>query len=528
MVTASWKPRSKDLKRYPHFDSYISAAEAEALANDPQQVERHTFYPFMLFHNRWNKFAPKGQKGKPKERPIRYAARADAYIFARYRYQLSELYETKLQSLNLGGNILAYRRIVDSQGSGGKCNIHFARDAFCKIISLQLCCTISLDISSFFENLDHDLLKSEWCSLLGVERLPADHFHVFRSITNYAFVEKEQVYERLGHFGLKIPDLGGKPRKGYLTPKKEMRLRLCSGNEFREKIAGGDGRPSIIRKHKKSRGIPQGAPISDLLANIYLLGFDVEMEKLSHDISGQYFRYSDDILLIAPVNALEAIHIEKLVRQKIESYGTHLRIKQEKSSIIRFWPEDNHQAFEVVFDGQSAQEKARAKREELAARGDNTFGPAANRAIQEAFDQGRKTLNGFEYLGFRFDGRNVYVRDSTLANLWRKISAGIQRETSKFVNANPSLELSELKAQFKKRHEVLVKAYGRVEDFKESRENHKNWTFWTYAQKSAKVFGPLGTHILNQLKGHRRKIVAKADVALERAFIKKKNSQASL
>ena len=85
---------------------------------------------------------------------------------------------------------------------------------------------------------------------------------------------------------------------------------------------------------------------------------------------------------------------------------------------------------------------------------------------------------------------------------------------------NLLLEFPEIKEKFKSRHEHLVKAFGRVEDFKELSEEHRNWTFWTYAQRAAKVFSPIGSPILRQLKGHRKKILKKADMALERAFSK--------
>jgi len=179
----SWSLKESDLKKYPHFDSWISAKEAQALATDPDRVAKHTFYPFMLYQQQWNRFAEKGQKGEPKKRPIRYAARRDAYIFSNYRYLLSERYEVELKRLGLAGSILAYRRIRSVSGEGGKCNIHFAHDAILKIRELGDCCVVALDISSYFESLDHARLKALWCRMLGVDKLPRDHFRVFEAIT---------------------------------------------------------------------------------------------------------------------------------------------------------------------------------------------------------------------------------------------------------------------------------------------------------------------------------------------------------
>ena len=36
------------------------------------------------------------------------------------------------------------------------------------------------DFTKFFDMLDHDYLKGQWCSLLQVERLPKDHYAVFK------------------------------------------------------------------------------------------------------------------------------------------------------------------------------------------------------------------------------------------------------------------------------------------------------------------------------------------------------------
>jgi hypothetical protein len=266
---SGWQLEAKGLKKYPHFDPVITAAAAEALAKDPKRVERHTFYPFLRFQQRWTRFAGAGVKGKVKKRPIRYASRSDAYIFAYYRYVLAQRYEAELDRRGISEAALAYRRIVGPNGRG-KSNINHACDAISLIRSLGNCFAITLDISSFFESLDHTILKSIWCRLLDVEKLPPDHFRVFQAITSYSVVDKVSVYERLGLFGDKSTTPSGEKVKGYLKRHTEVPQHLCSGREFREKIAGGNGQPSLIRKNHKPYGIPQGAPISDLLANAYL------------------------------------------------------------------------------------------------------------------------------------------------------------------------------------------------------------------------------------------------------------------
>jgi len=482
-----WHLKESDLKKYPHFDSLISVKEAEALAADPDRVAKHAFYPFMLYPQRWTRFAEKGKKGKLKERPIRYAARRDAYIFSRYRHILSQSYEIELKHLGLDSNVLAYRRIQTDDGNGGKCNIHFAHEAILKIRELGNCCIIALDISSYFESLDHLKLKALWCRMLGVNRLPADHFHVFEAITQYAVVEKEKVYERLGHFGNKRTTKTGLPIEGYLTPYDKMPKHLCDGKEFQEKIAGGNGQKSIIQKRYKPYGIPQGAPISDLLANLYLFDFDNIVAGWVRAAGGAYYRYSDDILIVVPGGEVAGRSLMTKTRELIKQFGDKLIIKEEKSSLFSFKLHGNEQTFQLL--------------------------------------HGEQGKNGVEYLGFRYDGKQVYLRDAALSNLRRKVARAALRAANTYARRYPDKDVSQLKGLFN--YERLIKQFGKVEDFDEKQEDYRNWTFWTYATRASEVFGPLGKPILRQLRKHRTLIKWRADKEIECAVVRREKQKAT-
>jgi Reverse transcriptase (RNA-dependent DNA polymerase) len=320
---AAWQLTSKDLKRYPHFDSQFSTQDAVALATNPKAVVAHKFYPFILYTNRWTRFAKRGEEGDVKKRKIRYASRGDAYIFAYYRYLLTQKYEAALSRNSLDGSVIAYRRIRSTDGTG-KCNIHFASEAFEKIRKLGNCCVVALDISSFFEFLDHHHLRSIWCDLLNVKKLPEDHYRIFRIITRYAVVEKQAVYERLGYYGPKPKSKSGKITNGYLVPYNKMPMQLCTGRNFRQKIAGGDGSKSLVSVNLKTYGIPQGSPISDLLANMYLFNFDCAVHKILDTMGGSYLRYSDDILLIAPGGENEGKALAEEIRNLIGKFGSRI------------------------------------------------------------------------------------------------------------------------------------------------------------------------------------------------------------
>ncbi len=474
---AAWSLRERDLKNYPHFDAIISKNAAEAYATDRVRVAQHKFFPFLLYTQRWNRFAPKGKTGKEKKRPIRYAARKDAYIFSRYRHELSAFYEAELARLGIDDCVLAYRKIADPNTRTGKCNIHFARDAFQKVVALGDCCAIALDISSYFESLDHGLLKKLWCRLLGESRLPDDHFKVFEAITRYSVVDKQDVYERLGYFGEKRKTRSGKGIRGYLTPRAQTPRQLCSPKDFRSKIIGSGAQKSLIRQNKKPFGIPQGAPISDLLANAYLLDFDTQVADWVRQLGGAYYRYSDDILIVVPGSDVVGSNLMARVRALITTFGSEINIKEEKSSLVVYSRATTGQLFNLV--------------------------------------RGTQGRNGLEHLGFRYNGLNAYIRDSTLSSLRRKVAYAARREANILARRYPDKDVVALKLCFN--YERLVKRFGKVEDFKELSHDHRNWTFWTYARRAADVLGSLGLPIPDQLKRHRALIRKRADKELEGA-----------
>lgn len=475
-----WHLHKGDLKKYPHFDPIISAEDGEGYATNKQRVAEHAFFPFIQYSQQWKRFAKKGEERTLKKRPIRYAARLDSYIFSYYRHILSLRYEAELVRLGLDKSIVAYRHIPVSGCLGGKCNIHFAHDAILKIRELGDCFAIALDISSYFESLDHVRLKHLWCRMLEVPRLPVDHFQIFRAITQYAWVEKEEVYERLGHFGEK-EIINGSPIKGYLTPYKKVPKCLTSGRGFREHIAGGGGQKSIIKRNYKPYGIPQGAPISDLLANLYLIDFDRIVAGWIREIGGAYFRYSDDILIVAPGEETAGRQLMARTRGLIGEFGAKLEIKEKKSSLIIFHRDGPDQTYQLV--------------------------------------HGTQGKNGLEYLGFRYDGKKVFLRDATLSNLRRKVARAAISDAEACARRYPDKDAAKLRRLFD--YDRLVKRFGRVENFGELQEEYRNWTFWTYAKRASSEFGTLGRSILRQLRRHRQLIRLRADKALERAVVRR-------
>ncbi|MDR3440857.1 reverse transcriptase domain-containing protein [Telmatospirillum sp.] len=475
-MTTDWQLKPGDLKRYPHFDKYLPPDKAVAVATDPKQVACNPFYPFLRYTKGWRPYRP---TDKPeKKRPIRYASRRDAYIFARYRHLLAEAYEAELVRRGITQCPIAYRKIpVNGEDGPGKCNINFSKDAFDRIRTLAPCSVIALDISSYFENIDHSLLHKIWCELLGVADLPPDHAAVFRAITKYAVVDRDKLYERLGIIGPKVKN--GKLVRGYLKSFREIPMQLCTPAIFRAKVAGGDPTvPSIIETNHKPFGIPQGAPISDILANIYLIDFDVLMDTYARGHGGCYFRYSDDILLIVPGGAADGLTARDHAMAEISKFGSEIKIKPAKTSVLTYKPDAYGRLGYTLVDG----------------------------------SQGK---NGLEYLGFRFDGQHVYLRDSTLSGFYRKITLALRHEARAFVARYPGKTIDFLTDNFN--IEAFIARFGRVEDF-DPQTSHGEWTFWTYARRAASEFGLIGQPIYGQISRHRELIWCRLRKELEAAL----------
>ncbi|GLQ31952.1 hypothetical protein GCM10007876_24310 [Litoribrevibacter albus] len=270
----------------------------------------HAFYPLISYEIETVKIS-KDETGsirkKPKIRPIKYAAHIDSHIYAYYTYQLSKSYETKITEYGLNESILAFRSL-------GKGNIEFANQAFEDIKKQMNCVAVALDVTGFFDNLDHLILKQAWANVIDCSYLPDDHFNVFKSLTEFSEVALDEVYCKLGI---------------SKHNSKKGRFKLCDAATFRNLIRGS----GIIKTNSQSKGIPQGSPLSALLSNIYMLEFDKWAKEVINLCSGHYYRYCDDILFIVP----EEVSKEIESRASLRIQDLRLSINPDKTEIRKFW-----------------------------------------------------------------------------------------------------------------------------------------------------------------------------------------------
>lgn len=284
---------------YRHFDLPVDEAFAKKITKQ-EFIKNHSFVPLLHYiksEKRYKKCSKTGARTiEEKKRPIKFASHRDACILSYYAHQLNSLLEKQYADNGLTESVLAYRSL-------GRGNYDFAAEVFAYAKQNAPVVILAFDVSSFFDNLDHGLLKRRLKRLLGEDSLPLDWWRIFRVVTSFHYVEMEELKAH-PFFG---PRLEAKSRD-----------RIASVEELKSHGIQFHSNPELARGNK--RGIPQGTPISAALSNLYMIDFDAAAKNYCDEIGALYRRYSDDILVVCPVPAakdaedkiMDLIKIEKL------------------------------------------------------------------------------------------------------------------------------------------------------------------------------------------------------------------------
>src|SRR5690606_2854622 len=125
-----------------------------------------------------------------------YASHMDSLVFSYYNHLLTDEYEEKIKKEPFNESIVAYRKIpIDQDSDKNKCNIDFAKSAFqfIKDNSDKNLSVIIADVTSFFDHLNHKVLKKQWSKVLDETSLPEHHYNVFKALTRLRYVESDQL-----------------------------------------------------------------------------------------------------------------------------------------------------------------------------------------------------------------------------------------------------------------------------------------------------------------------------------------------
>ena len=383
-------------RNYLHFDKKRSDQKVFEYVVDRDKVSEHSFFPMISYKLNDEKICRKNKKRiqivtlegkikkkktkitnldfKEKERLINFPSHMDGNIYAYYSHLLSLKYEDFLNHNNLSNNVIAFRKVAYTRDSLKKismCNIYFAKQVFDYIQKKKNCSVLCFDISSFFDNLNHELLKKMWLEVLNESRLPKDHYQVFKSLTNFAYVNKEDLYKQL--------NLSLNSR----TLHKRID-RLCDIYTFRNVVR----KNHLIKRNLKVKGIPQGSPMSGMLSNIYMMNFDKNVKNKITEINGEYFRYCDDMIFIVDNEYID--EIKKFVLKEIDALK--LKINEKKTQYIDF-------------------ENGIVKKNSI-----------------PSFNYPHK----LQYLGLLYDGQEIFLRENGLSKFHYKLRKAIRMRTAHY------------------------------------------------------------------------------------------------
>ena len=380
-------------KRYVHMDlPYGINEEGKVLSyvSNPQAVRSHAFLPLIrrvVKTYRFKTDCGKRVRKDVKKRCLTFASHLDAAIFGYYANSLQKEYERKLRVLGLDDVVTAYRKIECVNRKGNKCNIDMANEIFQyikkNVTEENPLAIITFDIKGFFDNLDHKLLKNSWKEVLGVSSMSDDLFAVYKATTQYSYVYENEVFK---HFKDKIicrnKNLAIVSRKvkhiRYLHDKGA--IAFCRKDDIKEIR---ESHLINMRSKKEKAGIPQGLPISAVLANVYMLSFDNDAKQYISLKEGVYRRYSDDIIVVCPLRYGKEVkvHIMELIK------NVKLEIEPKKTNLFCF----EKCAGDIV-------------------------------AKHDIYGTNKK----LEYLGFSFDGRRIMLKDASIGRFYGKMRRSVR------------------------------------------------------------------------------------------------------
>lgn len=357
MKYQEWKNQikpEKQLRTYQHLDGPIDLSDEkgfERVIKTINDIKDHQFLPFIIRSETKIRFR-KNNNGKLRRslkiRPIMYASHMDAHIYSYYNFLLQEEYEKYLINNEISENVTAYRKIKIADTDKGKSNLHHAKEVFDYIKKQISCVVITQDIEGFFDNIDHTILKDMICNIKNSNKLDDSFYKVFRSLTAFRYIEYED----------------------FLSKKIKSKIK-------NNKYAIYNTLKGLVHENKKNKAIPQGSPISGLLANIYLIEFDTSLKKNFPDVF--YRRYSDDLVFVCEVKQKD--QLLSFIERAIEKLK--LQISAQKSFVTYF----------ETFNGNLKCQKV-------------------TNGINE-----EKNRNYIDYLGLEFSGENTFLRKNTIQKL---------------------------------------------------------------------------------------------------------------
>lgn len=359
-----------------------------------KRMENYSFSPFTKILIKTPRY--KATDGEyyldTKIRPICFAAHKDSLIFGFYAFALNEKYQRFIAGTGVDEAVLAYRTDLD-----GRCNIQFAKEIFDEVKLRSQCTAIALDIKGYFDHIDHRLLKEKWQKILG-GLLPEDQLLIYKRLTQYSYTSKNSILKK---YKIVLKNLTVQPATLLdLLPPGETYLKYKQLRN--DGLIVTNDKPD--KKLKTMIGIPQGSAMSALLSNIYLIDYDEMMMAKSKAEGFMYRRYCDDILIVCNSDKAEAL--QQFAMDRI-ARDCRLEIQPRKVELTEF--RENSKGHIRAFNKKKMIEREITSTDA----GDENY-----------------YYKSLQYLGFEFNGQDIFIRSSSLSRYFVKMKARIIKTVS--------------------------------------------------------------------------------------------------
>lgn len=349
------------IKLYPHFDKKINFHQARSYVTDPNRISQHSFFPLIHYQKELSKYS-------------------DGYVDEQsfsdiHRQHIKPKYRDIMYASHIDGYIYKYYsdclnekyNQYTEEHSIDECSIAYRnnKEGQCNIqfarevfefIHGQEACYIRVGDFEKF----FDRLDHAYLKQM-VEKLLGAESLPTDWYKVFKSVTKYTYVEKTD-----IVPFYDRRNERYFSNTKQFR-------QFRKQHS------EAFKKNPNPWGIPQGTAISGVLANVYMMGADQAICELVSQYGGLYRRYSDDTIIVIPQNRITPAEWKNL-ECRIKEIISTAKVTEQKEKTRRFIYQDK-------------------------------------KLSEEGQDGFTKSL---DYLGFTFDGENVFIRQKCIYKFERK------------------------------------------------------------------------------------------------------------